>query len=826
MVHLRCGFWSLLLAGCTGRHEDTAPVEPASPCGAEERSVDGACVPVDCGSEPWGAPASDEPDALYVDIEAVDGGDGSPEAPLRSVGEALDRIADAHEGGTVRVAAGRYEENLGLKVTMEPLRIEGRCSALVELVGEEDAEEATVSLPSRGDVNSNFALAGLTIAGGFGGIYVPSGQLSLTDVVLSDNLYVGMDVYGEAVVSVDGLRVENPRPFDDGSYGWGLYAFDGGTIQGGDLLVMGASDIGIRASNGATLALEDCTLDPVEDRDPGDPTVASGLWTDRGASASLRDCTVFGEHGVGLLVQEDAMLNLEDVTVFGPGVEGASFVGVFSGLAEFHATRTTVADSAFAGMLLLSSTTTLEEVTVQDTYLGELPELIAEPAGSGIDVEEGSLDAKDLVVTGSAWMGVLLDEVEAHLEDVHIEQVSRPADLDLLDGGGMLVSGGDTVIDGLTISDATARGIAAFGAPMTVDDLTVLRTTPGRTGVGIGVQLEGERSKRSTVVLRGCTFEGNEGSGIRMSKSDLDLSDCTLSTLPIQDGRFGVAVIVDENSDLVASDLLLQDNRAVGFYVGVGSAILTDVAILATARDTDAAMATGIGVATDGVLEATGLVVRSTEGPGLVCGNGAVCACSECTFEDNTFAGVVVTEAELRLEDSTVDGTLADAGAAGVVGVFCFGAAYEPKLRLDGVEVGGSALAAVLLVGPGDVRIVDSTLSGGVDGAASDIHPALDGVVVTGNADGPALRISDTTLAGSLGVGILLDASDATLSGLTWEGNGTDFWQQRCAEVDTQVSCPDDANCEICPADEGGHDLRVELDAFDLYLDDLQFEGE
>lgn len=67
---------------------------------------------------------------LYVDLAAAPGGDGSPERPYRRIGDA---IAGAANGDTIRIASGRYLENLVIDRDLrllgspgpEPTRIDG-----------------------------------------------------------------------------------------------------------------------------------------------------------------------------------------------------------------------------------------------------------------------------------------------------------------------------------------------------------------------------------------------------------------------------------------------------------------------------------------------------------------------------------------------------------------------------------------------------------------------------------------------------------------------------------------------------------------------------
>lgn len=112
-----------------------APILPKDMCPSGQLAVpgDATCRAVDeCGAGPFGAIA-DEPGAKWVDAAAAEGGDGSREKPFRAVRDALLSVG---RNGLVGIAAGKYELNVDLA---KSVRIQGRCSSMVELFGAEAA---------------------------------------------------------------------------------------------------------------------------------------------------------------------------------------------------------------------------------------------------------------------------------------------------------------------------------------------------------------------------------------------------------------------------------------------------------------------------------------------------------------------------------------------------------------------------------------------------------------------------------------------------------------------------------------------------------------
>ncbi len=184
-------------------------VLPVESCGVGEMAVPGetSCRAVaPCGSGAWGdIPV--EPDTQHVDGSYVAGdSDGSSAKPWTTIQEGIDK---AGQGAIVAVAAGSYGEDL--YITGKPVRLWGRCPAMVEVVGT-GAEFGAVSVHD-GAAQSQIRALAIT---GAGPAVVVSGS---TDVLLDslwihDSTHVGVDVesvYGPTSVLLQHSLVERSQ---------------------------------------------------------------------------------------------------------------------------------------------------------------------------------------------------------------------------------------------------------------------------------------------------------------------------------------------------------------------------------------------------------------------------------------------------------------------------------------------------------------------------------------------------------------------------------------------------------------------------------------
>lgn len=214
-----------------------APVLPPEPCAAGKIAVPGDTVCRElsaCGDGPFGAIAT-ESDTLFVDGSVTTSGDGSRTAPLKTINEALAKVR-----GTTRpivaVAAGTYLEDLVLDL---PVRLRGRCAAMVEVRGTDSTYSAV-------EVHTDVELRGVAITGpGPGVVVTKDAKATIEDVWVHGTARWGITVDGdgapgEAPATIRNVLVEDVRDI-------GIWVFGGAAIVEKTAVRDIRTGIGVRA---------------------------------------------------------------------------------------------------------------------------------------------------------------------------------------------------------------------------------------------------------------------------------------------------------------------------------------------------------------------------------------------------------------------------------------------------------------------------------------------------------------------------------------------------------------------------------------------------
>ena len=233
-------------AGFVAEANGCAPLLPSEPCpdGTLALPGDSECHELSsCGQGTWGDIPS-EAGTQYVDA-AYGGadGDGTPARPWTSIAAAL---GAASPGAIVAIAAGSYPESA--PIIGKPVRLWGRCPALVELVGQ-PGDYAAIDVEAGADGSE---VRGLAVRGSTIGLSVSgSVDVRIESVWLHDTDDRGLDVedslgptsatihnllveraaitalyVGSASVQIDGAALRDGRPTPQGDYGRGI------TIEG------------------------------------------------------------------------------------------------------------------------------------------------------------------------------------------------------------------------------------------------------------------------------------------------------------------------------------------------------------------------------------------------------------------------------------------------------------------------------------------------------------------------------------------------------------------------------------------------------------------
>lgn len=772
---------ALFLGGCS----DAVPSPgPGTRCADGEVDDGGACVPEACGIGTWG---TIEGATVFVDLAAADGGDGSQDAPFRSIQEGADAAGDAG-GGVVAVAAGTYAENLVLEGSHDGVEIAGRCAELVVVDGSGGGDDqSSVELSSR---SAEVVLRGLTVTGGpYVGVVAWAGTLRVSDAVITGNSFIGVAAVGDgANVELVGTTVSDTHMREDGIGGRGIHVQDGATLRAEECLVIGNHEVGVLAANGGSLVeLMDTTISDTQMVEDG--TFGRGIHVEEGATIQAEACTVTGNHDIGVFARN------------------------------------------------VGTTVELTQSTVSNTRMIE-----DGTGGRGIVVQDGAtLRADVCTVSGNHEVGVYALDAATTVELVGTSISDTQTMEDGTSGVGIYVgAGAELRAEACTVSGNHEAGVAVLGEGARVELVaTTVSDTQmfggGEAGVGVGIGVGAGADLRAEA----CVVTGNTEVGVSAADmgTTVELVNTTVSdTRMLDNGTRGRGINVQDGATLLAEACLVSENHEVGVYAsGEDTTVeLVDSTVSMTRPSQGSTMGSGIVVQEGALLVGTRLDSMDNHGPGLYSvDDGARLSCSSCTVERNAFAGaIVVSGAALELTDSNVADNQPSGQEGGGLGIFAWDFDDAPaSLHLSGTTVGPHAYAAVWLQGPGNYVLEDNELSGGEGQSPTDwVHLHGDAVYATGGVTAwdedsqTGLLLQGNNLRDSAGAGLFLDGAIATLSDNTWTGNATDLVQQRCEATvalaeDDVIGVP---TLELCPAEN--HAVTELEYALILVEADLEYE--
>jgi hypothetical protein len=291
-----------------------------------------------------------------------------------------------------------------------------------------------------------------------------------------------------------------------------------------------------------------------------------------------------------------------------------------------------------------------------------------------------------------------------------------------------------------------------------------------------------------------------------------------------------------------ATDCLVQDSHNVGILAGASpvnpepsTVTLERVEVLDTHRGTVAYTANGLVSQAGSTVVATQITIRETEGPALYAFTNASLSCTSCTLTDSAFAGAVVQAGgELVIEDTLIEGTVAEPNSGAGLGVFVnsnyLASEGASTLTLRNSTVRDNDMGAVYIKGAGTYRLAGNTLAGG-DGLAvdPDLWSHGDAVLVTTGEDIPGawneeeqvgLLLEGNAFSDSAGAGVFLDGASATLSGNTYDGNTVDLVRQACGNTEAPEGLEDEplTTSELCP----DYDYPTQDLELTTYLEEVQ----
>jgi hypothetical protein len=431
--------------GCTA-------VMPPAPCGAGMMAVPGdtACREVaPCADGAWGD-IEVEANTEYVDAASVDG-NGSADSPWATIVEAVDAAAP---GAIIALAAGSYAGDVSLQD--KPVRLWGRCPAMVEIVGD-GTRPAAIFIASGADGTE---LRGMRIRGPM----------------------IGVGLSGSVNVVLDQLWIDSP-----GGYGIALRQVIGNSSATiARTLVEAASGVGIIA-DGST-----ATVDAVEVRDTGaDPFGEGGFglfaqWDPqdsgrpsidvRGSSFVRNRLAAIGLNGADAIIESSLLADtqLEEATQqFGRGLF------VQRDLVTSEPSVVSLVSSVVERCRDVGISVEASEAIIDATVVRDMLPNADDKGGRGINVQSNPYDARQrgrLTLRDSLVHRAMEVAVMATTSDTTMERTlvraTQPRALDALFGDGLAVASGN----GISTAHVTASrfegqpraGVATFGGVVSI----------------------------------------------------------------------------------------------------------------------------------------------------------------------------------------------------------------------------------------------------------------------------------------------------------------------------------------------------------------------
>jgi len=457
---------------------------------------------------------------IHVRLGEPRGGDGSPDAPLASVTDAL---ITAAAGDVVALAKGSYD---GLVSLPAGVHIVGACAAETFLTTDRPHDfEGVVTVEGAGA-----ALSRVTVSGARAGIWVDTHSVTLEDVVIAGA--TGFGVVAAFGGQVEGARLvvrgTEPR---DGRFGVGLYASDGGAIDLEGVALLDNVELGAAATDaGSSLTLSRAWISRTRPDARG--RFGRGVTAQGGSMVTLIESVVTDNAEDGILAAMGGVVHAEGVVVRG----------------------TTMAVGSGRGIeVLRGSSATLSRVLVEG----------ANELGVAVAHEGTSVEATDLVVRttqaapdGTSGTSILVDEGAAATLGRVVLEDNRST--------GLLVRGAETRAE--------------------VSDLSVLRTQSiqwdGSRGVGIeangGAIVVGERVELSDNRQSGViAFDA----GTRIELSDVRISDTEEQACAVDlcaDFGGGVGAVVVRGAQVELSRFLIERSALAGAQLVDASLSLAD----------------------------------------------------------------------------------------------------------------------------------------------------------------------------------------------------------------------------------------------------------
>jgi hypothetical protein len=767
-----------LLVSC----QDAKKISPP-PCEAGFHLEEEICITDTCGFERFPEVEAD----FYVDPTSG-GGIGSKDDPFATIGEAL--AADL-EQTTIALAAGVYLETLEFDKFGGELSLIGRCPELVTIQGES---------PQLFLHGKTITLQGTTFSGR--GLLLNQSEFFLNHLVLSQISGIGLTMQS---ATVTGQQIQIADIFEDPEYGsgYGVQAASS-TIFLSDTIIERATTIGGYIGRNSEATLERVSV--LQTSDQG----GANLRIDD-SSLNLIDSTIADGEGGGIYTK-DSSLFIEETSIIGGNDYGIATSNTFLTMSGGSIENTLTdeqngigiladegTDTLLQGVVFLNNqhtalrtegaSATIENITVEGTWeLSETPYAL-------VFTLESDFYLSNIQLMDNMGVGIATVDSDGILNDVTIQNMLPHGEYQVANGL-YIGENSNITLENATIEEFTGVGIVLSeeDAYMEATALTISDITAPDVAYGVGILV----LNGGWLVLKNSSLSEITGIGIASwFDSVVQAENVQISLLhPASYGNTGIALYAGDDSSLYCTSCTLEDAWEAAVFADVDSKVGLDFSeIHNTRRSGSTSAAVGVLSVTGSSINAGGLEVSETEGPGIWVTDGGTFTCSQCLLHDNLFAGAAVEDGTLWLQECSIENN-GEEGEEGGVGVFASDTTGSTELIVHLSTIGPHYRDGIYVSGAGSYKIHDSLISGSEP--IQEIEPAWShgNSIMAVRTLESGLIIEDTSLFDANGAGIFLDMGAATIRDPVFSENALDLSLQGCNEEQPDYGI---SNALICP---------------------------
>lgn len=554
----------------------------------------------------------------------------------------------AEPGDIIMVAGGDYTENLLITKTVT---LQGAGRDFVNIVG--DGVVPAVVISKAKDV----VVSGVTITNGRNGIEMADGSLTLSNVLLKQNIRRGLSAE-RSVVEIKDSEVLETQPDAEGFQGSGIRIADHSKVTLTNVTVAGNARVGITVSDSSEATI---TGSKVLDTKPNaSGAYGWGIDVAVNSKATIRENTVSGNTAVGVGISESSQAVIErnqiaDQKPDGSGVRGYGILISLGSKAEIrNNTLTRNTDVAIYA-------TERTEVLIDGNQITDTQPNTYGFRGRGIQLgflSKGTVTNNTL--TNNLNVGIyIFDTSEATVENNTITGMKNAPGSPYVSGieFGYKVKG---VINNNTLdNNAAYYTIAVFDCPdeVKVTNNKVSNGKPSTDGFGSrGIQVQDSQ----LVTVSGNEIRDMGQIGIRFLRSQGQIAENTVLRATIvgilvtdskgtiekngvisetqlaPDGTFGVGIQIENNSDFSVTENNITQNRRGIVVTGQNALARIDKNVIDrnTIRGSGTG-AVGIYVINRGQAEVTNNQITNNGTGILTDQTGQVTKCTGNTFSGN-----------------------------------------------------------------------------------------------------------------------------------------------------------------------------------------------